>query len=411
MSRITVTLSTLCIFAAASLITGCFESASDNHPDRGPVTYVAVGNSLTAGFQSGGLRADWQQASYPALLARQIGVPDFQLPLLDSPGVGRKKIAGMTTIPLFLDSTGITTKLLDKPVAQIASNGRLDRPYNNLAVPGATTRDFIYAYDSTSSESGNNGYFNIVLRGGLFNNTSMLRQAIKLQPTLMTMWIGNNDILGGIIDGDVREGVTVTPIAVYTDLMDRALDTLLRETSAHIFLANIPSIITIPYVTAVPKYIFDPKTFLPAIDTNVRFLTEEANVKYVLLPALGEIAKKNGIPKALGGTDSVLAANLTLTEAEAATADKLTVGYNAYLAAKVNANPDRLTLLDVNALLTGLNNGAVPGLSSKFALFDPLHSAFSLDGIHPNSKGYKEVANYFLSVINKTLGTSYPKAP
>jgi lysophospholipase L1-like esterase len=391
------------------LITGCFDDASG--PASGPPaqTYVAVGNSLTAGFQSGGLRSDWQRQSYPALLARQMGVADFQLPIIDTPGIGSRKIAGLNTVPLFVDGTGsITTRLLGRAPTQLLTNSRLQRPYNNLGIPGATTRDFLHAYDSGSAQDKGNGFFNIVLRGGLFQNSTMLRQAVKLYPSILTLWIGNNDILGGVTAGTVIEGVTVTPTAFYADMMDAALDTLMRETDARIFMANIPSIVTIPYVTTVPTYVFNPATFQPAVDTSVRFLTEETGVKYVLLSALPDITAKKGIPLALGGTGVALEAGLTLTEAEAATAEALTDGYNAYLRAKADANPGRLTLVDVNSLLKRLTAGEIAGLTSTFILLDSAHSAFSLDGIHPNSKGQKQIANLYLGTINAAMGTSYP---
>lgn len=390
-------------------LTGCFDDSSGPADGLPKQTYVAVGNSLTSGFQSGGLRSDWQRQGYPALLARQMGVEDFQLPIIDTPGIGTRKIAGQTTVPLFVDANGsITTRLLGRPVTELLSNSRLERPYNNLGVPGATARDFMFAHDSNTSQEKGNGFFNIVLRGGLFQNSSMMRQAIKQDPSILTLWIGNNDILGGVTAGTVIEGVTVTPTAAYSALMDAALDTLLRETDARIFMANIPSIVSIPYVTTVPTYVFNPATFQPAVDTSVKFLTEETGVKYVLLSALPEITAKIGVPTALGGTGVPLEAGLTLTEAEAAQADALTEGYNDYLKVKADANPDRLVLVDVNALLKRLTAGEVAGLTSTFVLLDSAHSAFSLDGIHPNSKGQKQIANLFLSAINTAMGTGYP---
>ena len=398
---------------AGLALAGCFESSDDDGEGNGIKSqyYVAVGNSLTAGFQSGGLRSDFQEASYPALLARAMGVDDFQIPAIDTPGIGSTKLAGQNTVPLYLDASGaVTTRLLGKDVGALLLNRTLTRPYNDLGVPGATTKDFIYAYDSSSSQSGNNGFFNIVLRGGVLNNTSMMRQAILLKPTILSMWIGNNDILGGITAGTVIEGTTVTPVAAYAAMMDAALDTLTRETTAHIFLANIPSITTIPFVTTIPPVVIGPDN-KPVLDPDnhpIPLLTAEKNVKYVLLPALSKMkGEKIGIPKALGGTDSALAADLTLTAEEAATAEKLTDGYNAYLKAKADAKPDRITLVDVNELLNKLLNGQIAGLTATFPLLDPEHSAFSLDGIHPNSKGYREVAKLYLSVINATLEKSY----
>ena len=398
---------------AAIALAGCFESSTENKNDTGikAQAYVAVGNSLTAGFQSGGLRKDWQEASYPSLLAKAMGVEDWQIPAIDSPGIGRQKIGGKTATPLFVENGSVTAVPLTVESGSLLSNRSLTRPYNDLGVPGATTKDFMHAYDSSSSQAGNNGYFNIVLRGGVLNNTSMMRQAILLKPTVMTMWVGNNDILGGITEGTVVEGVTVTPISYYSSLMDSALDTLTRETAARIFLANIPSITTIPFVTTIPPVVINPATNTPVIDTTtgkpIPLLTKEANVKYVLLPALAVMKGGTGIPVLLGGKGDSLAANLTLTVEEAATAERLTLGYNAYLKAKAEANPTRLTLVDVNGLLVKLTKGEIAGLTATFPLLDPTKSAFSLDGIHPNSKGYKELAKLFADVINSTLTKTY----
>lgn len=396
--------------AAIAVCAGCDDSSSSsNTEDKAPV-YVAVGNSLTAGFQSGGLVKDRQLESYPALLAAQMGVEDFQMPLVDTPGLGSRKISGLNTVPLFVDDSGnITTRLLGKDVASLLLNRTLARPYNDLGVPGATTLDFMTAYDSTTSQVPGNGFFNVVLRGALFNNATMMRQAISLKPTVMTIWLGANDILGGITAGTVIEGVTVTPTAIYSALMDKALDTLMRETEAHLFIANLPSITSIPFVTTVPPFLFNPKTF--QVDPSTKLLTAEANTQYVLLPALAAIAGGHGVPADKGGLGDSLTADLTLDSAEVATANTLIDGYNAYLKKKADDNPDRITLVDMNAVLQQLKAGSIAGLTANFPLLDPTHSAFSLDGIHPNSKGYKVIANVWLAAINTALNKHYAEIP
>lgn len=391
-------------------LTGCFDDDDDDDLG-GNSGYVAVGNSLTSGFQSGGLREDWQKASYPAVIAQQMGIDDFQLPLIDSPGIGAAKILGRPATPLDLDTASGTVipKLLDVPVSELLLNRSLPRPYDNLGVPGATTLDFLQAYDSNSAQSQGNGFFNIVLRGGLFQNATMLRQAIKLKPRIMTVWIGNNDILGGVTSGTIVVGTTVTPASAYAALMDKALDTLLRETEAHLFVANIPAVTAIPFVTTVPSFLFDPKTFLP-VDTAAFLITEETDVKYVLLPALAELLKGVGIPEAAGGTGEPLAGKFTLTTTEVADADGLVAAYNAYLQGKADADPDRITIVDVHKLLNDVTAGLVPGLNGKFPLLDSANTVFSYDGIHPNSKGYKQVANLFLETMNAELGKNFPLA-
>ncbi|MGB9774817.1 MAG: hypothetical protein ACPL4I_12535, partial [Bacteroidota bacterium] len=51
-------------------------------------SFVAIGNSLTAGYQSNALFQSAQVYSFPALIAKQAGVTDFQQPLISDPGIG-----------------------------------------------------------------------------------------------------------------------------------------------------------------------------------------------------------------------------------------------------------------------------------------------------------------------------------
>ncbi len=374
------------------------------------VTYVAVGNSLTSGFQNNGLRRDWQEASYPALIAKAMSIEDFELPLIDTPGIGLQRINGQPTTPLILEGNSIAPKILTRPISEMLLNATLNRPYNDLGVPGATTLDFLRAYNAATSQSPNNPFFNIVLRGEQFHNATMLRQAVMLNPKVMTLWIGSNDILGGITAGTVIEGTTVTPVSIYTSLMDLGLDTLLRETKAHLFLANIPGVTTIPFATALPTVVIGPD-FQPVLvnGNSVQLLTQESDVAFVLFPALAAFQRGVGIPTSLGGSGQPLPANLTLTRSEVEIATRLTEGYNDYLRRKATDNPSRITLVDVNGLLTDLKDGRIPGISGKHPLLDPTGSAFSLDGIHPNNKGYVRVANLFLEAINRALHTKYRK--
>lgn len=45
---------------------------------------------------------------------------------------------------------------------------------------------------------------------------------------------------------------------------------------------------------------------------------------------------------------------------------------------------------------------------TKFALLDKEKSAFGLDSILPNAKGYKQVANRFIARVYTVLGKCYP---
>ena len=49
--------------------------------------YNSVGNSLTAGFQSGGLVTGFQNVSYPAMIAAVAQASEFGMPLISENGI------------------------------------------------------------------------------------------------------------------------------------------------------------------------------------------------------------------------------------------------------------------------------------------------------------------------------------
>ena len=83
LARVAVTGSVLAVVAC--------ESSRDlfgpNPPLGGEIfrSYVAIGNSITAGWQSGGINDSLQQQAYPRLLAIQMGTP-YQYASLVAPG-------------------------------------------------------------------------------------------------------------------------------------------------------------------------------------------------------------------------------------------------------------------------------------------------------------------------------------
>ena len=292
-------------------------------------------------------------------------------------------------------------------------NTALARPYNNLGVPGATTLDFLRAYNAATSQSPGNPFFNFVLRGELFQNATMLRQAIQLNPKVMTLWIGSNDILGGITAGTVIEGVTVTPVAVYSALMDLGLDTLLNETKAHIFMANIPGVTTIPFVTTVAqgghrrRFPAGPHQWIPRSPPDpgkrrgVRPLSGPGGVpaghrhsrrprRHRATPA----GQPDPDPGRGGNRQPPHRRVQRLPPAE---------GPGPCLPHHLGGRepaPDRLE---------GRTDPRTHPASIRSSI--PSGSAFSLDGIHPNTKGYIQVANLFIEAINRALHKKYRKVP
>ena len=51
-------------------------------------------------------------------------------------------------------------------------------------------------------------------------------------------------------------------------------------------------------------------------------------------------------------------------------------------------------------LLSWLSKRGIEGFSGEFVWFDPMNTAFSLDGVHPSSAGYGIVANAIIAMMN-----------
>jgi hypothetical protein len=271
---------------------------------------VAIGNSLTAGFQSSGLCECMQPQSYPNLIARQIGkAAEFEQPIIDAPGIGSTPGKGH----LELVNGKIVAPDLTVPPETMLLNKLLPRPYDNLGVPGAMLRDVLNATDAATSVSKTNSYFNLVLRNPNFGNMTQLQQAITLNPTLILLWIGNNDVLGSALNGG--NPALITPQADFQAQFTTLLTGLSEKTQAAIIMANIPYVTDIPYVNTmdlifrtspalgitkpVPVVFdakFQPIDFGGGAGLYLPLLTQETEVAHLTLPALSAYQTGMGVP-------------------------------------------------------------------------------------------------------------------
>ena len=194
------------LFAApalgALLLTGC---AADDEELLLPETervggeifdrYVALGNSITAGFMSGGINDSTQALAYPVLLARQAGLEigtEFVVPFLARPGCPPPLAAPFS-------SQRVTVPGQTGPVACALRTGATRIP-NNLAVPGAQIGS------ATNAGVAANALTTFILGGA-----TPVERMLELEPTLVTSWLGNNDALTAARYGNVAV-LTETPV-------------------------------------------------------------------------------------------------------------------------------------------------------------------------------------------------------
>ncbi len=354
--------------------------------------YVSVGDSLAAGFSSGSLVETHQRYSVPALLARQGGARDFQQPTVSEPGIP-VELALVTLSPV----TVIAPKA-SQPGSP--TNLALPRPYNNLAVPGASS------IDALERVRDRGGLHDLILRG-LGTQT---QQAGALQPSFVTLWIGNNDVLGAAIAGRAVDGVTLTPTSVFADVY-RQIVALLQATGARIVAANLLDVTAIPFVTTIPPVVVNPATRQPMqVDgANVALIGPNgplASNTLVTLAASSLLARGVGIPKELGGAGTPLPDEVLLDAGEQATIREHVTADNRAIAEICSAAG--IPLVDLNAVLNDLNaHGREVGgirLTSDFLT----GGIFSYDGVHLTDLGHALLANEWIDVINQQAGGSLP---
>ena len=105
------------------------------------------------------------------------------------------------------------------------------------------------------------------------------------------------------------------------------------------------------------------------------------------------------------GTVTPLDDRWALTPEEQAELADATSQYNQVISAVASANG--FALLDANALLNQLATSGIP--SNGLILTSDLVTggAFSLDGVHPNSRGYAFIANEMLKALDVTYGSNF----
>ena len=383
--------------ALALLMAGAAFGQTVNTGTANFSTYVAMGDSLTAGFSSGSLEQKYQVNSYPALIYREATgkTTGFEQPLVSAPG-----IPGILMLTGLFPTVITATPGLGQPL-----NLNLPRPYNNIAVPGATLHDLLTKTQSTSA----NDITDLILRR---LGATQLQEGLSLKPTFVTLWIGNNDALAAATSGIAIEGVTLTPADQFTADYNTVVNAI-TATGAKMAVANIPDVTSIPFVTTLPRFVFNPKTNQLVLDPSghpIPLIGPDGPLQagdYVLLTASAELAQGRGIPAAAGGTGQPLSDNAVLSAAEVATIKAHVDAYNNTI--RTVANAKGLAFVDANAVLRDLatNGIAIGGIDFSSAFLTG--GIFGYDGVHPTAFGYAYIANLFIDAINTTYGGSIPE--
>jgi len=387
------------------------------------MSFVALGNSLTAGYQSAALTAKYQEYSFVKQIAKQAGLSDdqFTQPLLGWPGLGAytEKGAGILQFNGF-DENG-NPKIDPVPYAGTgfdpfnpflnAEVAGLGRPYNNLGIPGIVLADVDSAISSAQSYSGS-GLIDVVLRNPAFGNTTALQQALSLQPKLVSLWIGNNDVLGYATSGGTYPPAP-TDKNTFAYLYNSLLQKLLNA-GTKVVLANIPDVTNVPFFTTVPYMVEVQGNNIPlwiqATD-GVRQATAEDLILLTAKSYIGDVSGTYGPADVPLGLDksAPLPSAFVLDKQEKAIARQAVADFNAVISDLAANSGGKVALVDINALLVDASDEDGYPLAGVTLTTNFLSGGiFSLDGVHPTNLGYALIANEFITSINETFGANVP---
>ena len=418
-------------------------------------SYLAVGNSLTAGYADGGVYREGQLNSYPNILASQfakVGGGNFVQPLFteaQSNGSGYLRLAGFTAMGSPI-TANVTTNLAVRGVSPQVLYTKFTDPINNLGVPGIRMSDInTPGYGSALG----NPYFERITPDATPLQTYLQRVQATVaanKTTFFTEWLGNNDVLGYATSGGASTAASnsITSVATFTTNTGQVLDALTINGAKGV-------VVTIPDVTGIPFFTTVGPSFKATLAANnvpgLVVLTgaapggpTTANRKPI---ATADIRDANGgrqlftltssgflglfgrptgapwrsfVPRAslgaylagygidtttvFGSATNPIPSAFVLDDVEQGLAVAATISFNNALIAAANSR--NLAVFDANVFFRSVASaGYVVNAANNTAGYLS-GNIFSLDGVHPTPRGYAVLANEMLKVINIKYGST-----
>lgn len=458
-------------------------NGSYNSGDADFSSYVAIGNSLTAGFMDGTVSRGGQMYSYPNLLAQQFAVVGGGAFTQPSYADDVNNLGGLILGGTQIANTRLIIDMSNNPpgpeplagVPTIEVSNLQATAYNNMGIPGAKSFHLLapgYGNIAGVQLGMSNPYF---VRQATSPTATVLGDAMSKNPTFFTNWIGSNDVLafatsGGVgvsqegnLDPSTYGGNDITDSNVFASVYLQITNTLTANGAKGV-VATIPNVTAIPYFTTVP---YNPVPLDAATAGALNQGYAQYNQGLQLAMGGGLISAEEGAARRVqfsaGAGNAVVIVDESLTNLsglglpsyrQATENDLIVLPASSFIGTLVNGNPmqvnglsvplaDRWVLIPaeidmINTATANFNNTIKTIAASKgLAVADmnvimnqlvsglrvedgQIYTAnyfsassintvlFSLDGIHPNARGYAVVANEIIKVINEHYNAKLP---
>jgi len=373
--------------------------------------YVAMGNSITAGFQSGGINDSTQQQSYVALVAGKMGSP-FYYPSLTKPGCP-------PPIDTVFTATGAPHRLGGGTAATCVFRAPTIPPFlTNVAVPGAEALDLLQNGPGAGT---NSNALTLLMLGG----RTQIQAMMAAHPTFVSVWAGNNDVLGAATSSaNAGDSTLITPVATLQATYSEIVDSV-GASGASAILIGVANVTAIPFFSSGATYFALKNKGVPGADTFPTAFTVSSNCApiasgipgargdSVLVPfpyggaLLAAASPPNNQPRNLDCADTVAA---VVVPAELRKLVTTVAAYNAFFASQATAK--NWAYLDPNPTLDSLR--LIPTQVAPFPNFKaacsgaPFGLAFTCDGVHPSASTHLVIARHIVQAINAKYGSAIP---
>jgi lysophospholipase L1-like esterase len=384
----------------------CEPSFDEFKPSNGDAdfsTFVAIGDSYSAGYTDGALGDSSQLFSFPNLIANQLKlvgmVGDFKQPLTP------EKMSIGTTV---LDANGTLNgyfklRVVEKELLPVPTIGNPEvfstlignqAPFNNVAVPGAKSFHLLApGFGNPANGAGNYNPFFTRFASSL-QSSSVVGDALLCQPTFFSLWIGGNDVLTYALAGGKRDAITNS--AYFEGVVNQIVTSLMNSAPKGV-VANVPNINALPYFTHIINSLGYKPYVVKDASGSIRTLVEG---ELILLSASSYL--KAGFGQSI---DKPISDEFVLDLNEINAINTATEAYNASL--KKIAQEKDLAFVDLNEVMNGIINGKMID-GTKYTTAFVSGNVFSLDGIHATARGSAIIANEFIRAINLKYKSQIP---
>lgn len=389
-------------------------------------SYLAVGNSTSAGIMDGALYREGQMNSFPNILATQfeyVGGGDFLQPLVPGEyGWPRaKKELGYVLGPCDTIAT-VKTKDFEGALDTVGTHQNISAqgPFNNQGIPLIKAIHY-----------GIKGYaaFN-PFAARLFKSpatTSALDQIDLVNHTFFTLWVGNNDVLSYASNGgDHLFGDSISKPNEFAVAYDSIMSTITRNGAKGVVI-TIPNILQLPYFNTIPpkgitklkaetanslNLLYNGTQVSFAEGANYFVIEDQSNTngfrqirdnEYVLLSLPMDSVKCRG-----WGTLKPIPSQYVLTADEVAKITAAISNFNSTITS--TSVRYQIPVLDIQEYFGSVVEFGVAYNGVDYTMDYGSGGIISLDGIHLTGKGNALLANRIIERINTHYGSTIPYA-